>query len=276
MRLLVQLALLVAFLLPSVTAIAETVRLEEGVPGGMLDRIFPIRSGSNTGTCFVIDVDERQYLVTARHVVPGIKTGDKVEIYLHGSWVPLAIIPIFPNNEKIDAVALAADTIIAARLDLPVGTPGIVLGQKVFFLGFPFGLASRSKNRNDFIPFIKAGILSAIDYGDNTTALVYIDGHNNPGFSGGPVIFANLAKDHQLQIAAVISGYRNQPIEVIDVTVPDKPTSENKDESASKNNSRKIQVVLENTGIIVAHQLNELVEAIRSNPQGPKHIKTAP
>jgi hypothetical protein len=275
-QLLAQLAVLLILLLQYNIAIPETIRLGEGIPSGMLERIFSIRLGSDAGTCFVIEVDDRQFLVTARHVVPGIKPGDKVEVFFHGAWVPIIVNPIFPKNEKIDAVALAADLgdlKIPGGLDIPVGSAGIVLGQKVFFLGFPFNLASRSKDRNDFIPFVKAGILSAIDYGDKKTPIVYIDGHNNPGFSGGPVIFPNLNKGHQLQIAAVVSGYRNQPIKVVEVTVPDSPTAGSKDEPTSKNNSKKIQVVLENTGIVVACQLNELVEAIKNNPPGSKRAQ---
>jgi hypothetical protein len=40
-----------------------------------------------------------------------------------------------------------------------------------------------------------------------------LDGHNNPGFSGGPVLFKE--QEHgKLKVAAVVSGYRfaNEPV----------------------------------------------------------------
>jgi hypothetical protein len=274
MHITARLVILVALLLSiAMIAPAETLRLDEGVSIGMLSRIFPIRSSAGSGTCFVIEVDERQYLITARHIVPAIDPGGKVEIFFKGAWVPISVnAAIFPVNDKIDAVALATDTIHARRLDIPVGSAGVILGQKVFFLGFPFNLASRSKDRYDFIPFVKAGVLSAIDNRNKDAPVVYIDGHNNPGFSGGPIIFSNFGKGRQLQILAVISGYRNQPTEVVEVIVPDAPTSENDKGAPTEHKSKKLQFIRENTGIVIAYQLNELVEAIKNNPQGPKLV----
>lgn len=264
---------LVYFAVPVRAEAPELITLGEGVPIGMLSRIFPIRAGKAAGTCFLVDVDQRQYLVTARHVVAGIKPESTVEIFRHGIWTPILFKPIFPKNEKIDAVAIGLDTALAPQLDLQVSTSGIVLGQRVVFLGFPFGLASRSKDKNDFIPFVKAGILSAIDYGDQQTPIVYVDGHNNPGFSGGPIIFANLGDKHRLQIAAVVSGYRNQPTEVVEVTVPDTTSSENGEDTSSETKRKKVQIVLENTGIVIGYQLNHLVEAIKENSLATNQTK---
>jgi hypothetical protein len=266
MHLLAQLALIITLILPITNpAAAEFLPLNEGIPTGMLSRVFPIRVGVDGGTCFVIDVNERQYLVTARHIVPTIEAADNVEIFHKNAWHPIVVHAIFPENKNIDAVALAASTEAMAdlklsKLDIPLGSKDVIIGQKVFFLGYPFGLASRSKNRNDLIPFVKAGILSAIDYRSQDVPVVYIDGHNNHGFSGGPVIFSNLVNNRQLQILAVISAYKNQQTNVMDVTVPDDPTSESK--------TNKLQYVLENSGIAIAYQLNEVVEAIKKHGAG--------
>ena len=63
-----------------------------------------------------------------------------------------------------------------------------MLSQDVYFLGFPYDLTNDGGtiNRNFPIPLIKKGILSAIQVGEVKTLL--LDGHNNPGFSGGPVV----------------------------------------------------------------------------------------
>lgn len=39
------------------------------------------------------------------------------------------------------------------------------------------------------IPFLKSGIVSAMDDRDPEANLLYLDGHNNSGFSGGPIVF---------------------------------------------------------------------------------------
>ena len=266
MRVIIHLVFILALPIVAFGETPELVTLEEGIPRGILARVFPIRVGTEQGTCFVVDVNERQYLVTARHVVAGARPGESVEIYRHNTWHPITYKPIFPKSDKIDAVALVLDTALTPKLALPVGMGGIVIGQKVFFLGYPFGLASRSKGKNDFIPFVKAGILSAIDYGDEEMPIVYVDGHNNPGFSGGPIIFSNMYDKRRLQIGAVVSGYRNQPTEVVDLIVPESSSSENVQGSSSQIRTKKVQVIRENTGIVVGYQLEQLVEAIKGSP----------
>ena len=47
----------------------------------VISRIFHIKFGSSIGTCFTIDVDNKQYFVTAKHVVQNLKDVDEVEIF---------------------------------------------------------------------------------------------------------------------------------------------------------------------------------------------------
>ena len=62
-------------------------------------------------------------------------------------------------------------------------------GQDVYFLGFPYGLhGDMSALSNDLpFPFVKKGIISL--FHNDGVNRIYLDGHNNPGFSGGPVVF---------------------------------------------------------------------------------------
>ena len=41
---------------------------------------------------------------------------------------------------------------------------------------------------------------------------IFLDGHNNPGFSGGPVVITNLGNEskHKMRIIGVISAYLNE------------------------------------------------------------------
>ncbi len=57
------------------------------------------------------------------------------------------------------------------------------MGQQVWFLGYPYGLGSHFPNGE--FPFIKRGTMSAIDSTNPHAVVLYVDGFNNPGFSGG-------------------------------------------------------------------------------------------
>jgi hypothetical protein len=254
-------AMLVVFL-ASTFGYCEDVRLQRAVPYGILNRVFPIEYKSQGGTCFAIDLEGRQYIITARHIVQGIKSGETVRILVGESWYEVVVKPIFPQNEKIDIAALATNVLIAPKMDITASDDGIVAGQEVYFLGFPFGLTSRfEKPTPGRFAFIKKGILSAIDSRPEAGPVFYLDAHNNPGFSGGPVIFGNFSKNDRLQIAGVISGYRIQPNEVEDAIIDAvSPTGETK--------KKVIHYVRENTGIVLAYGLKDIIESIKGNPIG--------
>jgi hypothetical protein len=92
-------------------------------------------------------------------------------------------------------------------------------------------------------PLVKRATLSAIQPEEDVTIL-YLDGFNNPGFSGGPVVFYPPGSN-MLHVAGVISGYRIDPLEVVDEERPDWRA-----------------VVEANSGIIVAHGIGHATEAI--------------
>ena len=67
----------------------------------------------------------------------------------------------------------------------------MIYGQEVFFAGFPFGenlftTSTQTVNGLFPMPFVKKGIISA-EATENGATILYLDGHNNPGFSGGPI-----------------------------------------------------------------------------------------
>ncbi len=92
----------------------------------------------------------------------------------------------------------------------PLETSGrLTFGQSVAFLGFPFGWDQGAENLNNGypMPFVKAGIVSAI-LGPPLSS-IYLDAHGNPGFSGGPLIFAEPKKP--ATIAGVICSAPGDP-----------------------------------------------------------------
>ena len=95
------------------------------------------------------------------------------------------------------------------------------------------------------MPFVKSVTVSTL-FGKP----YLLDGYNNPGFSGGPVVFCPPASK-EFQVAAVVSGYRWASAPVRD--------QDNRDTELH---------LRENTGIVVAYDVNEAIELIRANPLG--------
>lgn len=246
-----------------VNGVAEEVKLQRAVPLGILNRVYQISYKEHSGSCFVIDKENRQYIITARHLVPDIVDNDPIRIFVDGTWRIIIVKPIFPESENSDIVALAGNKLVAPKMDILLGSGGIYVGQDVYFLGFPFGLATKFEKPSPVhIAFIKKAILSAIDARPNSGHILYLDGHNNPGFSGGPVIFANYNKKEQLQIAGVVSAYRHQPIEVLEAIL------EETESSTGESSKKVVRYVKENTGIVLSYSFSEIEKAIDAHPIG--------
>ena len=57
----------------------------------VLSRVFHIAWRDSTGTAFAIDHASKQYLVTARHVVKGIDSGDSIRVFHEEQWENLTV-----------------------------------------------------------------------------------------------------------------------------------------------------------------------------------------
>ena len=97
-----------------------------------------------------------------------------------------------------------------------------------------------------------------------------LDGINNVGFSGGPVLYKT-ATDQR--IFAVISGYRLEPTDVISSgalrlsTPPQVGNSSEREQRGSQAPQR--ETVNLNSGFIIAYDIRYAIEAIHKNPIGP-------
>ena len=272
---------LTSSLSPSVSTEHVQIHRTGSVPFAVFDRVFPFRYGNEGGTCFVIDLDGRQYVITARHLVPNIKPGDSVQLYISEKWNTFKITPILPVNGRTDIAALATDRLIAPRLDVLVGSDGAIIGQDTYFLGFPDlppapYLTISTVFRGKHFPLVKRAVLSAIDAGSDAGNVLYLDGHNNPGFSGGPVILANQGKEDSVRIIGVVSGYYPQKVRVKEKQV--KKTRSR----APRMNADNSPYVSENSGIVISFSMTEIVKAIRSSaaaglplPSGNERAKKA-
>ena len=131
------------------------------IPTNIIFRTIHIRRNGATGTSFVLDVDNKQYYITARHVVEGMMTGDTIEINYKKNWNQHSVV-IVGHSPYSDISVLSIPTGKVLGESMLASSDQIYYGQDIFFLGFPFGLQSDITTLNsEFpIPLVKKGILS--------------------------------------------------------------------------------------------------------------------
>jgi hypothetical protein len=105
------------------------------------------------------------------------------------------------------------DEKVAAPFQVTAEGGHCTMGQQIWFLGYPYGIGSRWSNGGE-APFIKKGTMSALDATNHDTVVLYIDGFNNPGFSGGPIVYWDFNK-HAYGIAGVVKGYKEDTAKVL-------------------------------------------------------------
>jgi len=203
-----------------------------------------IQVNTNRATAFTIEVDDRQYLITAAHVVPKPFDGALISVFHEQQW-KLMHFNVIPCAPDIDILVLVPPFQLTVTFPVGrLGVPGLALSQEMYFVGFPFGMfMDNMPNVPIPLPFVKSGICSGMQPGK-----FWIDGMNNPGFSGGPAVFWD--SDHKLfRIAGVVSGYRLSEDRVIFPRLVDPETG---------------LVALGNSGLVLCSALDLAVDAIRS------------
>lgn len=190
----------------------------------IIHRSFAISKDINLcGSCFAIPINGAEYLITAAHVLSPMEHRIESELYIfrNSQWNRVSVTPYYmsgrtwsKDNNDIDIVVIKTSIKLESTTgDVELSSNGLILGQDVYFLEFPF-LGGQIKygpadiNDGYPLPFIKKATLSGSAY-----PRFYLDGHNNPGFSGGPVIFWNYTANKH-QVLGVISSYISQGGEV--------------------------------------------------------------
>lgn len=175
------------------------------VPVQCYERVVRVETPDGTGSGFLIDHRDQQWLVTAQHVIDGTALTD-VQVIHHTGQKDLALTPIPAVCPGADiAVFRLAERVVSKDLTLVASGDGATLAQDAFLLGYPLGLGMRSAGGEKF-PFVKKGIFSGSATGPDRTHVWWLDALGNPGFSGGPVVFNKLGT-RDWHVAAVIVSY---------------------------------------------------------------------
>jgi hypothetical protein len=231
--------------------------------GEIVKQVFMIRHEAGAGTAFTAQHEGKLYLITARHVLNGDGTAPiadpvHIEIRHDNQWKPLICRLIGVGGGAADVAVLAPPILLADFPPVGMHSQHLVYSQDVYFLGFPFNLHGNIGFVNMDYPlaYVKKGIVSMVALPGQPH--IVIDGHNNPGFSGGPVVFRNdVGLDPGWCIAGVISGYSEtrEPVYVGD------------------SEAQSVYTIAENSGLVDATRIEEVLALIRANPMGfPKSV----
>jgi hypothetical protein len=216
----------------------------------VLKRVFRVQYAGKLGTAFTIDHDGRQYLVSAKHIFDGASGTFEIDVFHENNWKPLQVALTGHSTSGDISVMAPQQLLTLPALKAEPSHEGLVYGQDVYFLGFPYGLFGDLKELNNGypLPFAKKATLSMINVTKNS--VMYLDGINNSGFSGGPVAFAVAGNQKLWRIAGVISSY---------LTAPEVISHQNEDVGLR---------YAANTGLIKATPINLAVDLVEANPNG--------
>ena len=138
------------------------------------------------GTAFAVGRGGREYLVTAHHVVDGIKPGWFVEVLRDGVWRSdtYSIVGTGPARKdgcgNVDVAVLRLKGSLPAMRPVTASSDGLAIGQPVNILGFPSEEGGPSALTTVSGPFL--------GFEDEDLGMV-IEATVSEGFSGGPVVF---------------------------------------------------------------------------------------
>ncbi|MGD8505475.1 MAG: trypsin-like peptidase domain-containing protein [Candidatus Bathyarchaeota archaeon] len=148
----------------------NTVRLLQDV----FYRVVPVK-GMGSGTI----IDSRGYVLTNNHVIQG---AEKIEVTLASGGVLAGRLAGAYASADIAVVKVEGDGLPVAELG---DSDRLKVGQRVFAIGNPFGLAGG--------PTVTAGVVSAVNRSIRADrgvfeGFVQTDAAINPGNSGGPLV----------------------------------------------------------------------------------------
>ena len=212
------------------------------------DRVFFVKS-SAYGTAFSIDVDGRQYLVSAKHIV---NPDGEFKIYYDNKWKQLPVTLVGTGVGEIDVSVLAPKYRLSSNIKLNPAIGDFILGQDAYFVGFPYKMWSEGGDimQGRPLPFVKKGAISAGMDPTDSIKRIYIDAINNEGFSGGPLVVAK-PNTIDYRVIGVVSKFRIEHEPVID--------NEDKDTGLK---------VAYNTGFMIAYSMKHVLDIIHNNPIG--------
>ncbi len=160
----------------------------------ILTRVFWLSfKGRPRGTAFAVDVEGRQYVVTAWHVARDCEHRPAILFRQNEQLVSFENkLRFIGENIDSDVAVFAADQILVPKdFDVSLGSADLYYGSIGYALGFPSALTSKEIG---FLPEGKPLPVPAlaVAYFNSEGETTCVAGYVTNGFSGGPIIFPKL------------------------------------------------------------------------------------
>ena len=254
------------------------------ITSNVLLRTFLIQA-SEIGTAFTIEVDGRQYLITAKHIVKKLpnEAASTIQVRKKNGWSPL-VVKVFKCDDPVDIAVLVPPEQLTVNYSLEPTSKGLELGQDAYFVGFPYG--EQFVKTYSALPgvygLIKKGMVSQFDsMPERDMQRIFLDGYNNPGFSGSPLVYRDLSQSVLVfKVAGVIVSYEAnessvlRKLEIRENQITAEDRAKNRVRRATDGRVYRLvdtgNVVQLNTGIATAWDIGTAVDLIRKHPSGPR------
>ena len=218
----------------------------------VLTRTFRIKYHDSCATAFTIEENNIQYLVTAKHVFEsaGFPITASIELLINGQYQTFTVFVKYPADTRVDIAVMKTHPYyeVSNKMENNLTSADLIYGQDVYFLGYPYqydSFLATFPNSCSPVPFIRKATFSGML--KPRPSLLFLDGHNNPGFSGGPVCYRK-ADNELFPIAGVVSGYYSEKNFVFD----------------EQTDTQLPLYVIENTGTVYAADISFALELIKN------------
>lgn len=156
------------------------------------------------GSGILIDKDEKQFFVTAKHMVQASDAPDDLcspshlDMHMRGRWFRF---PVSRFGTAGTDLAVIEFEWIAEMHPIAIGSGGTVLGQDLIILGFPDGV--HGEVDGDTLPIAGRATLSRLPTNTHDHFLIQCNAFH--GFSGGPVV--DMSNPQLPKVIGLISRY---------------------------------------------------------------------
>jgi hypothetical protein len=254
-----------------------------------------IQTSNGQGTGFTLDINGRQYLITAKHMVTGLQPEDTIQLRKYDAshqlkWVDFKM-KIFKCDDPVDIAVLVPREQLTAAAGPMDPILDVMTGQDVFFVGFPKGMS------NEFVdatfvftsPFgyVKRAVVSGLKVtkiGRKLSVEYFLDGLNIGGFSGSPMVYRP-SGNGELQVLGVITSFTPDygPVLTPREIRPEEATPEDKGKGRivttkdrhtyrleEPTDMKDERYVMLNSGIAHADGIQSALDLIQLHQDGPK------
>ena len=188
------------------------------------------------------------------------------------------------HYNPVDIAVLVPPTQVTVNHELEPTSVGLGVGQDSYFVGFPYGTSVTYSSLPDVFGFVKRATVSAlVRFPEQKAQAIELDGYNNQGFSGSPLVFRDLSQPGLVyKVAGVVTSFAFDATRILKIK-EEIPAAQVKPEDLNRGIVIRTivdgrfyrvedtdQLVKLNTGIATAWDIGSAVELIRKYPVGPK------